>query len=68
MIDEICDTCGGDGQVDCQVCDIDGHVDCYGCSGDGFIVDEPCDVCHGAGGMVICNACEGHRVISCPDC
>lgn len=46
---KVCPTCGGSGQVRRSSGFFSIASACPTCSGDGFVIDNPCKVCHGTG-------------------
>lgn len=78
---EVCDVCGGDGQVECHLCDGTGEAPCEECDATGEIT---CDTCDGSGvdpnneeescwdcngdGVRTCPSCHGNTVEECSEC
>jgi hypothetical protein len=78
---EICEVCGGDGQIECHVCDGTGEVPCEECGESGEV---PCETCEGTGvdpeneeescwdcngaGNKTCTSCYGETMETCPEC
>jgi hypothetical protein len=78
---EVCQECGGEGQINCQECDGGGEVPCSECGESGEIT---CDTCNGSGvdpdneeescwdcngaGNLTCPQCNGNTVETCPEC
>jgi len=78
---EICEPCGGDGQVECNTCDGTGETPCEECDSTGEIT---CDTCNGSGidpdneeescwdcngdGVRTCPSCHGDTFETCPEC
>lgn len=67
-VQESCDYCGGDGEIDCSECDGSGEVECSDCDGSGEDDEgETCRNCDG-GGKLECDTCGGRGTEDCYDC
>jgi hypothetical protein len=78
---EICEVCGGDGQIECHLCDGTGESPCDTCDETGEIT---CDTCNGSGvdpdneeescwdcngdGNRTCPSCHGETMDTCREC
>lgn len=51
--DEVCETCKGEGEIDCRYCDGSGDCECDNCD-----ADHPCGKCDGDG-AIDCPDCDG---------
>jgi len=77
-----CDTCGGEGRMECSDCDGSGSEECNNCSGNGEVDcsecdgsgKEECSNCNGSGniegsdGEEECSDCDGLGKVDCSSC
>lgn len=68
-IRDVCDTCGGTGEVECLDCVGTGEMDCQVChESSGCLQDgEECEECAGTG-CADCEFCDGDGTCPCEDC
>jgi len=68
FVNEDCDDCNGNGDVECDYCDGSGGISCGICDGDGEDDDgSTCSNCAGEG-HVDCRECDGNGRETCRNC